>query len=297
MSEPIEHLSKYVEIISSGHPQRTLKEHIKFTGPSLHLTGFSEIIVEPAPEDYGIQFSYGKKSGSSKPDFVYCGDHTGSVLLDEQRILGVEHLLSAFHGLGITNAHIRLLRNHELPLGDGSAQFFTKRFLDVGLYDQSSFVNSIKIKKRIFASFDKYKFIIAEPCEGFAVEAEIDHTPAVIGKQRFSVEMNFQTYISEIAPARTFIRDSIDKVSLKEAKNSRLKGLDITNVKHGPVIIYSDTEYLTELRFPNEPVRHKILDFIGDIYTLGLPIKGNFILSRPGHDLNYKFCKLIASLI
>src|SRR5258708_1309467 len=115
----------FVDVIYTDQIQKTLQRKVKVNGQALHLGGLSSLLIEPAAENTGIVFSYADTTVREKHStFVYSGTHTTSVVVGHRIILGVEHLLSALNGLGITNACIRFIQNSECPIGDGSAQTF-----------------------------------------------------------------------------------------------------------------------------------------------------------------------------
>lgn len=287
-------IAQEIELGESALPQKTLAGPVEFSGEVLHLGGFSRVQVVPADEDQGITFSLvqsGETASLAKAD--YC-QHTTSIEVGSQRVLTIEHLLSAIYGLGINNAHVRIEGQPEVPILDGSALCFAQGLLQRGIIAQRTPAKSLRIRETIwFHETSSESIIIARPSHSFIVDADITFEESLIGTQRIRTEIVAENYLANIAPARTFLKESIDKTPLKSVRTGRLKGLDYSDCNLSPVILYSNRRFLTPLRFDDEMVRHKVLDFVGDIATLGIPIMGEFFLYRPGHRTNLSFCKFL----
>ncbi len=287
-----------IEIVQSETLQRTLRESVIITGRTLHTGEWAEIVIDPAPENYGIRFChYESRAGKGESLFVCAGDSTSSAIINGGRILCIEHMMSSLHGLGITNAHIRCVKGSEVPIGDGSAENLVAKIVEAGWVEQRVPTLCFAVKgiiRQVDAS--EHRLIVAHPWHGFRVDALIDF-PQPIGKQSYSIEVTPGTYLREIAPARTFLQQSIDVTSLSKVRDMRLLGLEVGRLDECQVILYDNANYFSALRFSTEAVRHKVLDFIGDIYTLGLPIRGRFQIIRPGHGFTLKFCHLLSSIL
>ncbi|MES1240842.1 MAG: UDP-3-O-acyl-N-acetylglucosamine deacetylase [Acidobacteriota bacterium] len=278
--------------------QRTLRKPVVIKGRALHTGELSEIVIEPAPENYGIRFCHDRiTAGRGESQFFCAGDSTSSAKINGSRLLCIEHLMSALHGLGITNAHIRCVEGNEVPIRDGSAWDHVSGILDSGWVEQRvpasylAILDTVRLEDRV-----GQRTIVAQPWKGFHIDASI-HFPPPIGDHSYSIEITPESYRREIAAARTFLQRSIDDVGLSEVRENRLLGLEVSRPDRSQAILYRKSGYVSTLRFSTEAVRHKILDFIGDIYTLGLPIRGRFHLVRPGHGFTLKFCQLLSSLL
>ncbi len=203
-------------------------------------------------------------------------NHTISI---DKKVKVVEHLFSALYGLSIFNIGIDI-HGKELPFFDGSSIDFVKILKDFPVKDDIRF---LKINKNIFIQ-GKDSFILFEPyVDKLFVEMELSHP--YIGKQRISIQITKEIYIKEIAPARTFV--------FTDESDPRLKNLPPYGIGITAKRIYS----AEPLRFPDEPVRHKILDLLGDLYLLRKNLAGKIIAKNTSHNLNLKFVKKIASIV
>jgi UDP-3-O-[3-hydroxymyristoyl] N-acetylglucosamine deacetylase len=273
--------------------QRTLGQPITLSGVELHDGGPAEVRVEPAPPDHGIQFSSGPAGKAAPGEYTYGSNFTTSVRLGDNLHMCIEHLMSCLNGVGITNAHIRFIFGREVPILDGSAKEIAAPLLKAGIVDQPKRAVGLHIRKRIELHEERGgRVITVEPSAAFEVIGKIDF-PQPIGNQEFSVAIDEQSYLREIAHARTFLKDSVDKVALDDVRAKRLHGVGGPAIEDCHAMIYNDREFLTRLRFKDEPVRHKMLDFIGDIFTCGYPVRGRFTIVRPGHLFSLQFAQLL----
>jgi UDP-3-O-[3-hydroxymyristoyl] N-acetylglucosamine deacetylase len=287
-----------IKIVQSQILQKTLRRSVVVTGRTLHTGELAEVVIEPAPENYGIRFChYALRADRGESQFFYAGDSTSSAKINDGRILCIEHMMSSLHGLGITNAHIRCTEGAEVPIRDGSANDIVAEIMDAGWVEQRLVSACAAVRSTIFYT-DKHerRSIIARPWDGFLVDASISF-PRPIGKQVYSIEITPDSYLREIASARTFLQQSTEIVTLAEVRDKRLLGLDVDRLDACQALVYDSFNYISTLRFSTEAVRHKILDFIGDIYTLGVPVRGRFTLVRPGHSFTLKFCQFLLDML
>jgi len=187
-----------------------------------------------------------------------------------------EHLLSAFMGAGVDNAIVEL-NNLELPILDGSAQPFIRMIQNAGIRQQRRRRTYLRICKEVEVR-DGEKFIAVYPADGYSVSYTIDF-PEPIGQETFEVELSGGSYLREIAPARTFgfLQDEIalrNMGLIRGANEENVIVLTGEGIKNGP------------LRYPDEFVRHKILDLIGDLALLGKRIIGKVVAYRAGHAMH-----------
>lgn len=187
-----------------------------------------------------------------------------------------EHLLSAFMGAGVDNAIVEL-NNLELPILDGSAQPFIRMIQNAGIRQQRRRRTYLRICKEVTVR-DGEKFIAVYPADGYSVSYTIDF-PEPIGQETFEVELSGGSYLREIAPARTFgfLQDEIalrNMGLIRGANEENVIVLTQEGIKNGP------------LRYPDEFVRHKILDLIGDLALLGKRIIGKVVAYRAGHAMH-----------
>ena len=270
--------------------QKTLLNEVIFKGIGLHTGNKVSMKIFPAHEDTGIVFrrKIGKKSISIKADFRNVKSTKLCTLLSDSNgnsVSTVEHILSALYALEIDNVIIELTSN-EIPVYDGSAQDFVKKIKEVGFEEQESFKKYIKIKKNIEVKSGN-KYVRACPFDNTLISTEIDYDHKLIGKQSISVMLTPQIYESQICNARTF-------GFLKDVKNLRKNGLALGGSLDNAIVL-DENNVLNKsgLRFSDEFVRHKLLDFIGDISLSGYRMLGSFFSSHPGHEINNQLLRKI----
>jgi UDP-3-O-[3-hydroxymyristoyl] N-acetylglucosamine deacetylase len=264
--------------------QRTLRNSIRATGVGLHTGKKVMMTLKPADPDQGIVF---RRTDLAAPveiaaRAVNVGETTlGTTLVAEGvRVSTVEHLLSAFAGLGIDNACVELTAD-EVPIMDGSASPFVFLLQAAGISEQLAPKRFIRVKKPIEVR-DGDKWARFEPFEGFKVnfEIEFDHPVFKRRLQRATMDFSTTSFLKEISRARTFgfMRD----LETLRAHNLALGGT-LDNA-----IVLDDVGVVNEdgLRYEDEFVKHKILDAIGDLYLLGRSLIGQFSGHKSGHGLN-----------
>ena len=202
------------------------------------------------------------------------------------QVATIEHCLSSVAAYRIDNLTIEL-DGPEIPICDGSARDFAEKILAAGFVDQDQVRKYIYVTKPIMEGNEE-KHVYVFPYNGLKVSATIDFTHPSIGKQELEIEINEKTFAREIAGARTF-------GFLKDAEVLRAKGL-ARGASLENAIVLDDTGIMNPegLRYPDEFVRHKILDALGDLMTLGAPLLGHLVLYKAGHDLMNKMVKKLA---
>lgn len=259
-------------------PQRTLRQSTVLYGLGLHSGGRTGLVLQPLPVGSGIHF-HSLPSGETIPA------HVGSVADTEYattlagktaQIKTVEHLLSALHAAGVTNLLVKV--HGEVPVLDGSALDFCRKLESIGLEDQGEPRLEFVVDRRYeVGSGDKT--LTLEPHDGFAVSYLLRYPPP-IGEQFCEFELTgFEAFRDAIAPARTF-------GFLRDLKMMNELGLGTGGRLDNFILVGDDHVVNTELRFPDEFVRHKILDVIGDLYLLGYPIRGKVSARFTGHRDN-----------
>jgi UDP-3-O-[3-hydroxymyristoyl] N-acetylglucosamine deacetylase len=188
-----------------------------------------------------------------------------------------EHLLSAFTGLGVDNATVEL-DNLELPILDGSALPFVELIQSVGLRKQRRPRRYMRILREVEMR-EGNKFISVYPAETYSVSYSINFPHPLIGKETFQVELSNGSYLKNIAAARTF-------GSREDEKAMRNMGLIRGASRDNCIILTRDGVENGPLRFPDEFVRHKVLDLVGDLALLGKPILGKIVADRAGHSMH-----------
>jgi len=271
--------------------QRTLKNTIRATGVGLHTGNKIYLTLRPAPVDTGIVFR--RVDFEDPVDVRACPKNvtdtrfSTTIEKDGVRISTVEHLMSAFAGLGIDNAVVELTEA-EVPIMDGSAGPFVFLLQSAGIEEQPVPKKFLRIKKRICVE-DENKWAAFEPFDGFKVSFTIDFEHPVFKNSGKAASMDFSTtsFVKEVSRARTFgFMSDLETMQ----KNGFARGGGFDNA-----IVMDDYRILNEdgLRYDDEFVKHKILDAIGDLYLLGHPLLGEFSAYRSGHHLNNRLLRAL----
>ncbi len=273
--------------------QRTLKNVIRATGVGLHTGEKVYLTLRPAPPDTGIIFRRvdidPPVDVPAKPEFV--GDTRLSTTLERDgvRISTVEHLMSAFAGLGIDNAVVELTAP-EVPIMDGSAGPFVFLIQSAGIEEQKRAKLFMRIKKTIKIE-EGDKWVRFDPLDGFKVSFTIDFDHPIFNDttQMASVDFSTTSFVKEVSRARTFgfMRDL---EALREAGLARGGSLDNAIVMDAYRVLNEDG-----LRYDDEFVKHKVLDAIGDLYLLGHPLIGAFSAHKSGHALNNRLLRAMVA--
>jgi len=271
--------------------QRTLKTTIRASGVGLHSGTQVMMTVQPAPPDHGIVF---RRTDLPRPvDIPARAGNVGATQLGtvltqgDARVSTVEHLMSAFAGLGIDNAVVEVSAP-EVPIMDGSASPFVFLLQSAGIEEQKPAKRFARIRRAVEVR-DGDKWARFEPHDGFRVnfEIEFDHPVFRRSSSRASRDLSSITYLKEVSRARTFgfMRD----LETLRKHNLALGG-NLDNA-----IVLDESKILNEdgLRYQDEFVRHKILDAIGDLYLFGCSIIGEFSGFKSGHGLNNQLLRAL----
>ena len=266
-------------LVTTDRPQRTVKKSSVIYGLGLHSGGRTGMVLQPLPPDTGIHFLT-LPAGNVIPAHINAvaeTDYATSITRHGEHIKTVEHLLSALHACGITNLLVKV--HGEIPVLDGSALGFLDRIEEIGVDDQDRPVKELVIDRVWKVGDGIEKSLTIEPAEVFSVSYLLNY-PQPIGEQFYEFTMgDCDVYRREIAPARTFgfVRDIKMLNELGLGGGGRLDNF---------IMVGDDEVINTELRFPDEFVRHKILDVIGDFYLLGYPVRGKITARFTGHRDN-----------
>ncbi len=264
--------------------QRTLKNPIRATGVGLHTGEKIYLTLRPAPLDTGIVFQRvdlpEPVAIRARPENVGETRLSTTLVRGDVRICTVEHLLSAFAGLGIDNAVVDVSAA-EVPIMDGSAGPFVFLIQSAGIEEQDAPKRFVRIRRRIEVE-DGDKWARFEPFDGFKVsfDIEFDHPVFKDHTQRAVMDFSTTSFVKEVSRARTFgfLRD----LELLRERHLVLGG------RLDNAVVVDDYRILNEdgLRYEDEFVKHKILDAIGDLYLLGASLIGAFSAHKSGHALN-----------
>jgi len=298
--------------------QHTLAQSISISGTGLHTGVLVDMTLQPANPGFGIQFQRidlpNQPMIKADCDLVTDTSRGTTLQVGDAKVSTVEHILAALVGLGVDNLLIEL-NGPEIPIMDGSSSPFIEAIEKVGILEQDAAKAWYSIDENIF-HYDEEKRVemVALPALDYQITTLIDFNSPVLGTQHAALK-TIKDFKSEIAPCRTFCFLHELETLLD---HDLIKGGDINNaivVVDKPVtkeemtrlakvfkrdkIEVKSEGYLNnlELRFPNEPARHKLLDVIGDLALIGYPIKARIIANRPGHSSNVEFAKKIKQYI
>jgi UDP-3-O-[3-hydroxymyristoyl] N-acetylglucosamine deacetylase/3-hydroxyacyl-[acyl-carrier-protein] dehydratase len=298
--------------------QHTLSASVSISGTGLHTGVLVDMTLNPANPGYGIQFQ--RIDLPNKPiikadcDLVTDTSRGTTLQVGDAKVSTVEHILAALVGLGIDNVLIEL-NGPEIPIMDGSSAPFIDLIEKTGVLEQDAAKAWYSIDENIF-HYDEGKRVemVALPSLDYQITTLIDFNSPVLGTQHAALK-TIKDFKAEISPCRTFCFLHELEALLE---HDLIKGGDINNaivVVDKPVtdeemgrlakvfkrerIEVKSEGYLNnlELRFPNEPARHKLLDVVGDLALIGYPIKARIIANRPGHSSNVEFAKKIKQYI
>ena len=268
--------------------QRTIKQRVEVVGIGLHKGRACRLALEPLDENMGIVFFREdvKRVIPLSPENVTNTTMATVVGKDGIEISTVEHLLAAVYAYGIDNLKI-VVDSGEIPVMDGSSSGFCLMIEEAGIKEQSAPKKVIRIKEEIVYEEDG-KYVKLLPYNGLAFEFEIKFAHPVIGNEKYFFEFGKKSFLKEIARARTF-------GFLSEVQYLRSKGLALGGSLDNAVVLDEKRVLNSEgLRYKDEFVRHKILDAIGDMAILGLPLIGKYSSFAGSHYLN---CKIREKLL
>jgi len=261
--------------------QTTIGQSFTIEGVGLHSNSPVQVTVRPAPAYTGYLFRRSDLNLfeiPANPENVTHVSYATTLMKSGVMISTVEHLLSGLYGCGIDNAWIDV-DSLEVPILDGSSRKWVELIDAAGVSELMATRNYLRVLKRIEVS-EKNRTMSIEPAEHFRISCEIDFAHPLIGRQLFDLALERESYIREIAPARTF-------GFMHELEMLRQNGLARGGSLENAIALTPEGILNPDpLRFPDEFVRHKILDIIGDLALCGLPILGHVHASRSGHGLH-----------
>jgi UDP-3-O-[3-hydroxymyristoyl] N-acetylglucosamine deacetylase/3-hydroxyacyl-[acyl-carrier-protein] dehydratase len=275
-------------------PQRTIAHPVTLQGVGIHTGEAGAVTFQPAPENHGIVFVRSDLPGRPKvrvrpENAVYDPKAGRRTILAEGgvQIHTMEHVLATVSGLGIDNI---VIETNAMEIGepeDGSALAFAKLLQGAGIVEQTATRRTIKIWRPVTLKQGAIE-LTAVPADRFRITFTIDYDHPAIGTQTITIDVGEEVFVREIAPARTFVLQR--EVEALQAQGL-IKGGSLSNA----VVIGEKGVVNKEgLRFPNEFVRHKVLDLMGDLTLLGAPIRGHVYAYRSGHSTHVEFVKKLA---
>jgi UDP-3-O-[3-hydroxymyristoyl] N-acetylglucosamine deacetylase/3-hydroxyacyl-[acyl-carrier-protein] dehydratase len=294
--------------------QRTIAREISLKGKGLHSGINVTITFKPAPANHGYKFCRSDLPG--KPVIDALAEHVtdtsrGTTLSQNNAsVATVEHVLAAFHGLHVDNALIEL-DGPEAPIMGGAAWKFVEAIKEAGIVELREDRNYYVVKQKITYSDEEHGVdLIVYPDDHLSINVLIDYNSKILGNQ-YAILDSVDDFESEICRSRTFVffheleplfnmglikgGDLDNAIVILEKEVDQTEIDRIAKLFNRPGISTHVAGVLnnTELRYPNEPARHKLMDIMGDISLVGLPIKGKIVATRPGHYANTRLAKII----
>ena len=294
--------------------QTTIASPVSVSGRGLHTAQQVTVTFVPAPVDFGICFERidlpGHPVVKANPNTVFDTSRGTSIREGEAQVHTIEHLMAALAGLGIDNVLVRTV-GPETPILDGSSRIYVEMLKEVG-------VKTLNAPKKIGIVKEEIKFSVPEkqieltikPADRFKMTVNVDYGTKVLAEQQAVLD-SIETFVPDVYNCRTFV--FLDELQFL-IQNNLARGGDLDNAIvfvdkvpdnkvlnalgdffHKKDITVTPDHILnnTHLRHPNEPARHKLLDLIGDLYLLGVPLRAEIVANRPGHFANTAFAKKI----
>ena len=299
--------------------QRTIKQPVSFSGIGLHTGSISTMTFKPAPENYGIRFRRVDLGGS--PEVPADVDHVvdisrgTTIEVGDARIHTVEHVMAALVGLQVDNVLIELDAN-EPPVGDGSAKPYVDVLLKAGFEKQDAPKDYLIIDQTVhYHNEEKKVDIVALPTDDYRITVMVDYNNPALGSQHTGLFDLEKEFVADFAPCRTFCflhevevlhaqglikggnLDNAIVIVDRELNDAEIKRIsDKLGIRDAVILGSNGVLNNRQLHFPNEPARHKLLDVMGDLALIGVPLKAQILAARPGHASNIAFARMVRKL-
>lgn len=298
--------------------QKTISKDLHFFGKGIHTGHIANVTVKPAESSTGVLFyrSDCKEYIKASLENVVANMRNTCIGKNGVYVNTIEHIMAAFYVTGVDNAVVEI-DSDEMPILDGSSKEFAKSIMDVGLLDNSEALDYWVLREEVLYDngFSSYKF---RPCDGFQTDITIEYPNEIIGTQKYSYKEWQNNAVEEILPARTFVLLS---EILYLAEKNLIKGgnidtaVVITDIavddliigkiaekfnankeKVASILAKGDTKTLSKegSRFQDEICRHKLLDFLGDLYLLNKRVKVHIEANKTGHKANVEVAKILS---
>jgi len=271
--------------------QRTIAKEFSVKGVGLHTAAKVNMTFKPATVDTGITFI--RTDLPSRPAIKVCYENIlpqslsprrTSIGIDNVQVQTIEHLMAALIGLGIDNLVIEI-DNNEVPGLDGSSASYVESLLKCGVTEQEKNKHYFVIKEPLYVEEDGAQ-IIALPAADFRISYTLSFNHPLLRASYLDLEITPEIFEQELSMARTFCLE-------KEATELQHQGLGRGANYENTLVVGESGVIRNKLRYPDEFIRHKMLDLLGDLFVLGQPIKGHIIAIKSGHSLNLKMVKKI----
>jgi UDP-3-O-[3-hydroxymyristoyl] N-acetylglucosamine deacetylase/3-hydroxyacyl-[acyl-carrier-protein] dehydratase len=299
--------------------QRTIRQPASMSGIGLHTGSLSTMTFRPAPENFGIRFRRVDLGGA--PEVPADVDHVvdisrgTTIEVGAARVHTVEHVMAALVGLQVDNVLIDLDAN-EPPIGDGSAKPYVDVLLKAGFEKQNAPKDYLIIDQTVhYHNDDKKVDIVALPTDDYRITVMVDYNNPALGSQHTGLFNLEKEFVDDFAPCRTFC--FLHEVEMLH-KAGLIKGGNLDNaivivdrdlgdeeirristklgIKDAVILGSNGVLNNRPLHFPNEPARHKLLDVMGDLALIGVPLKAQILAARPGHASNIEFARMVRKL-
>jgi UDP-3-O-[3-hydroxymyristoyl] N-acetylglucosamine deacetylase len=268
--------------------QRTLERPVECEGIGLHTGERAVMVLRPAPANRGVFFRRMDLAGTptilARPESVVDTKYATTIANDGASVRTIEHIMSALAGMGVDNIQVDLT-GPEVPIMDGSALPFVELLRKAGLRRQFAPKTFLKVRQPIAVEVGTRSLRIV-PSQRLKVIYTMCFDHPILGEQTSAMDVGRERYVRDVAPSRTFgfVRD-LDMLQ----RMGLAKGGSLENA----VVVGEDGILNGPLRFPDELVRHKILDLLGDLYLLGKPLVGTIIAQGAGHQLHLALVRRI----
>ncbi len=272
--------------------QKTITKTVSFSGIGLHTGNLTTITFKPAPTDHGVVFYRvdlpGRPAIEANIDHVVDVSYAVTLAANGAKVSTVEHVLATIVGLGLDNLEIEVDAN-ETPVGDGSALPFTTILKSAGVVEQDAEREVIRVEEPVYYKYNDVTLSVL-PADRLRVTMTYAYDHVAVGTQYASFDITPEVFEKEIAPARTF-------TYLRKVKELQELGLIKGGTLENAVVIGDESILNDDLRYPDEFVRHKILDLLGDMFLLGKPVQGHVVGVKSGHARHVEFCQQIKKAI
>ncbi|HOM72306.1 MAG TPA: UDP-3-O-acyl-N-acetylglucosamine deacetylase [Armatimonadota bacterium] len=273
--------------LSRGNRQRTLAERVTISGTGLHSGDRCVVVLHPAQADSGIISARNGERVQGIAENVVETARGTTIGQNGSRIRTIEHLMAALHGLGIDNACIEV-QGSELPALDGSSMPYVEAILSIGTVDLKKPRSLLRLKEPVYLRSNG-SFILAVPSNQPKFTYVLRHEHPLIGSQSATCVLTETNFSRDIAPARTFVmyEEIAGLISQHLAKGGSFDNA---------IVVWQDRTS-SDLRFPDELARHKLLDLIGDVALVGGRLMADILAVKSGHALNVEFARMLTEHI
>lgn len=269
---------------STAPRQMTLGSAVTLEGTGLHGGGDARVVISPAPEHTGIIFGDGRCQMPGLASSVVDTSRGMTIGFNGSRVRTIEHLMAALRGRGIDNAYVEVY-GAETPALDGSAKPYVDAIDAVGMVAQSARRAPVTITEPVWVRRGD-SFILAVPAAELRITYIMRYDHPLIGSQTATYALSEDDFGDEIAPARTFVLYE-EVAGLLD--NQLARGGSLDNV----IVVWQD-RMSSDLRFPNELVRHKVMDLVGDLALVGGLLHAEVLAVKSGHALNVEFAREVS---